>query len=154
MERQNWMFQDRLDLCISIPFQVPLFRDSDILWINDHLWTQTTVEKIATGSRHPDLGFSSLYQNQAPLFLPRPKKTLLLKSFLSFWPKFACVARNRDTATASWRGGVMKTNGFLKPWIMCVTIKGEADMPPCWAPINHWEWWRRWELIYTHKMSI
>lgn len=51
---------------------------------------------------------------------------------------------------ASWRGGVMKTNGLEKPWIMRVTIKEEPNVAPCWAPINHWKWWRRWELIYTH----
>lgn len=33
---------------------------------------------------------------------------------------------------------------------MRVTIKGRAEVAPCWASINHWKWWRRWEMIYKH----
>lgn len=116
-ENQNWKdkigcFKRHWTFDFSTPFQLLLFQDSDILWIPDHLWTQATVEKVSAGSRCPDLSFSSLYPNQAPLFLLVPKKLSSWNSFLSFWPKFACVARNRDAATASWRGGVMKTNGL------------------------------------------
>lgn len=86
----------------SAAFKFSLFQASDILWIPDHHWTQATVEKVA------------VVLAQFLLFIPKPnpfvsssaKKTLSSKnSFLSFWPKCACVARNRDEATAEppWR---------------------------------------------------
>lgn len=135
----------------SVPFQLLLFRRSDILWIPDHLWTWTTVEKVAAGSRHPDLSFSSSYPNRAPLFLPAPKTTLLLKFFplilaqiclpcMKPWYSYSELTRRRNENKRS-----LKAMNHL-----CHHQRGEADVPPRWALINHWEWWRRWELIYTH----
>lgn len=86
------MFQEILDLwTISVHFDLLLFQDSDTLWIPDRLWTQTTVEKVAVGSRRPDLSFSSLYPKPSPFVSSSARKTLLWNSFLSFGPKFACV---------------------------------------------------------------
>lgn len=94
------------------------------LWLSHTLWISTFPRLWHMNPRPPPnpshggkssrclgLSFSSLYPNQAPLFSLAPKNLSSWNSFLSFWPKCACVARNRDEATASWRGGVMKTNG-------------------------------------------
>lgn len=85
---KKWMFHKRLDLWLFRTLSIPAFPR---LWHIMNPWPPLNPSDGGKSSRGQPSSWLKFLPNQAPLFLVVPKKLSPWNSFLSFWPKFACV---------------------------------------------------------------
>lgn len=116
------------DFDFSVGFQLLVFQHWHLRnpWLPLNLsksWKKK--KKAATAVRHSALSFLSI-PKPSPFVSFSAKKTSPLDVLSSRSGPNLLALHETAIQLASWRGGVMKTNDLGKPWIMCVTIKGEG----------------------------